>query len=65
MSETQRQHAIEPYFTTKSETEGLGLGLSMVFGFVRQSKGFMRIDSDNGVGTCVQLFFPQYADEAS
>ncbi len=37
----------------------------MVFGFIRQSKGFMHIDSDDGIGTCVQLFFPQYADKAS
>ena len=65
MSEIQRQHAIEPYFTTKTDTKGLGLGLSMVFGFIRQSKGFMHIDSDDGIGTCVQLFFPQYADKAS
>ncbi len=60
MSEDQRKRAVEPFFTTKVDAEGLGLGLSMVFGFVRQSKGFMNISSDNDQGTCVKLFFPQY-----
>ncbi|PXV52377.1 PAS domain S-box-containing protein [Dyella jiangningensis] len=51
-------HALEPFFTTKEAGKGSGLGLSMVYGFVKQSGGRMSIDSQLGYGTQVELWFP-------
>lgn len=50
--------AIEPFFTTKEGGRGSGLGLSMVYGFVRQSGGLLRFDSELGYGTRVDLLLP-------
>lgn len=52
------RRAFEPFFTTKSEGESSGLGLSMVYGFVRQSGGHIHMTSSPGEGTCVTLFLP-------
>jgi len=54
--------AIEPFFTTKGSGAGTGLGLSMVYGFARQSGGGLRIESEPGHGTTVTVYLPQ-ADE--
>ncbi|MES1202645.1 MAG: ATP-binding protein [Pseudomonadota bacterium] len=51
--------AIEPFFTTKGVGKGSGLGLSMVFGFTRQSGGDMQIESVEGQGTTIALFLPR------
>ena len=59
MTDEVRQHATEPFFTT-SNNEGTGLGLSMVYGFMRQSGGELIIDSTPGEGTCLKMLFPVY-----
>jgi PAS domain S-box-containing protein len=61
MSQQIRARALEPFFTTKPEGQGSGLGLSMVHGFVSQSGGRMEIESEPGRGSCVRLYLPQTA----
>lgn len=53
------EQVFEPFFTTKADGQGTGLGLSMVFGFVKQSGGHVEIDSRIDEGTRVQLYFPR------
>lgn len=58
MSPEVLEKAFEPFFTTKDVGQGSGLGLSMVFGFARQSKGYITIDSRVGHGTTVKICMP-------
>lgn len=61
MSEDVRRRATEPFFTTKADGLGSGLGLSMVQGFVEQSGGLLSIQSEPGQGTAVTLRLPRIA----
>lgn len=59
MSEDVARRAIEPFFSTKDKHGSTGLGLSMVYGFVRQSGGYLRIESKPNAGTSVQIYLPR------
>jgi signal transduction histidine kinase/ActR/RegA family two-component response regulator len=60
MAEAVMDHAFEPFFTTKDVGKGSGLGLSMVYGFVKQSGGHVRIYSEVAQGTTINLYLPRY-----
>jgi PAS domain S-box-containing protein len=59
MSQDVLDHAFEPFFTTKDVGQGSGLGLSMVYGFAKQSDGHVTIDTKVGWGTTVNLYLPR------
>jgi signal transduction histidine kinase len=65
MSEEVRRRALDPFFTTKPLGKGTGLGLSMTFGFVRQSNGYLTIQSAPGAGTDVVIYMPRHAEVES
>ena len=58
MEEKVRQRCLEPFFSTKPQRGGTGLGLAMVYGMVQRHKGHIEIESAPGKGTCLRLIFP-------
>ncbi len=63
MSPEVMSRAFDPFFTTKPIGQGTGLGLSMIYGFTRQSGGYAKIQSEVGKGTTVKLYLPRYHGE--
>ena len=62
MSQEVRQRALDPFFTTKAQGKRTGLGLSMTVGYVRQSNGYLVIESALGQGTTITIYMPRRAE---
>jgi PAS domain S-box-containing protein len=66
MTPAVKAKAFDPFFTTKPKGQGTGLGLSIIYGFVRQSGGYVTIDSEIDRGTSIKLFLPRFSrDDAA
>ena len=65
MTPDVKTRAFDPFYTTKPIGQGTGLGLSMIYGFVRQSDGAVRIDSEEGKGTTIEICLPRYKGDAA
>ncbi|WP_430539942.1 ATP-binding protein [Pseudomonas arsenicoxydans] len=61
MPESTINRAFDPFFTTKPIGQGTGLGLSMIYGFSKQSHGHVTINSEVGIGTSVSVYLPRYS----
>lgn len=65
MNKEIQEHIFEPYYTTKSDDKGIGLGLATVYSAVKQNKGFIDVYSEPGYGSMFLLYFPRFAEQAN